>query len=294
MKISRRQKIALQILRFMPRRGISKLTGAAAKTPIPKVLRSALLKQAGKTLKINLEETSAPLHAYKNFNAFFTRKLKDGSRYIDASDDVLISPCDGFLAMFGTIEDGKLFQAKGKSFSLAKLVGDEPLAKKFENGYFATVYLTPRHYHRVHSPSEGKITSAKIIPGTLFPVYPAAAHKIENLYSRNERLAIHIENGERNYCVVMVGASNVGSITAAFDPKIKTNVAFGRFRGKTHVYEEPISVEAGAEIATFNLGSTVILLASESGLESLLEEGTVVRLGQAIARRRSAVKAEEK
>ena len=279
-----KQRIALAALKILPRNHVSRLAGMAAATPVPRPLRPAVLGTAAKIMHINADEAERDIGGYTSLNDFFTRKLRPGARPVADIPGGLVSPADGFLTRFGAIEDGSLVQAKGRSYTVAELLDDEEKAALYASGGFATVYLTPRNYHRVHSPVQGTITEARIIPGTLFPVYPAATGSIDRLFVKNERLVMHLETANGPVCVVMVGASNVGTMTAAFDKTIITNRGPRRLRTRRFQYNPALPVAAGGELGAFNLGSTVVVLWQRPGLSVTGTDGQEILCGQVLAR----------
>ena len=274
------QRIALDILRVLPRRRLSHFNGMAARLPVPRPLRSPLYRAFARATGMDLREAELAPARYGSFNALFTRGLRHDARPLHPAHQGLSSPCDGILTTFGAISHDTLLQAKGMSYSLADLLGSSKEAAAFEGGGYATIYLTPRHYHRVHCPAPAAVVKARLIPGTLYPVYPEAARRVPGLFTRNERVAIHLESDLGLLCVVMVGASNVGSITCAFDPRLRSNTLFGGLRRRVSAYTPPVNLQAGDELATFNLGSTVVLLWQKPGGMLFAEGGAEVRLGQ--------------
>jgi len=279
-----KQRIALAALKRLPRNHVSRVAGMAAATPVPRPLRPAVLGAAAKIMHIDAGEAEKNIGEYRSLNDFFTRKLQPGARPVADIPGGLVSPADGYLTRFGTIENGSIVQAKGHSYSVAELLDDEQKAARYTGGAFATVYLTPRNYHRVHSPVAGSITEARIIPGTLYPVYPAATESIDRLFIKNERLVIHLDTHIGHVCAVLVGASNVGTMTAAFDNSIKTNRGPKRLRARRFQYNPAIPVEQGGELGAFNLGSTVVVLWERSDLVIEGEEGQEILFGQLLAR----------
>lgn len=206
--------------------------------------------------------------AYPHFNAFFTRKLRPDARKADASAAALLSPADGRISQAGPITDGRIFQAKGQDYTVAELLGDEAAASPYAHGQFITVYLSPRDYHRVHMPLRGELQETVHIPGRIFSVAPFAVESIPRLFARNERLVCHFEGEHGPFAVVMVGAILVSSVATVWDglviPPYASSIRRKSFAGQN------ISLERFAEMARFNMGSTVILL---------LPEGTA-RLGE--------------
>ena len=210
---------------------------------------------------IDTGEAEKPLDQYGSVFELFTRRLKSGARPLDPAPQVLLCPADGTLAVCGPIRGGTLVQAKGRGYALADLLANLDLAARFEGGSYATVYLSPRDYHRVHAPATGEVTGCTYVPGTLFPVNPFAAEHIDGLFARNERLITRLDTeifGE--IVVVMVGATCVGHITVAYDDAVVTNVGRRTIIGRR--YAPPRPIERGAELGVFEMGSTVILVVS--------------------------------
>lgn len=208
-----------------------------------------------------------PVRDYASVNAFFVRRLKSGARVFPSDPGILASPVDGIVGQVGTIVDGQALQAKGRSYRVADLLGAQSDTSRFEGGVYATIYLSPRHYHRIHTPLPGRIRSARHVPGRLFPVNRPAVQWVDELFAVNERLVAHIDTTAGPVAVVAVGAFNVGRISAAFDPawsgRAGTSVTNrGRAPEARRDYDPPKTVEAGDELMAFHLGSTVVLLAS--------------------------------
>lgn len=222
--------------------------------------------------------------AYQHFNAFFTRKLRPDARRADPDPTALISPADGRISQAGRIVDGRIFQAKGQEYTAAELLGDEAAAAPYRNGRFATIYLSPRDYHRVHMPLAGTLKETVHVPGRIFSVAPFAVEAIPRLFARNERLVCHFEGEHGPFVVVMVGAILVSSVATVWDglviPPYAPSIRRKSFTGQN------IALERFAEMARFNMGSTVILLLPE-GMAELddLQPQQVVNVGQRLGRR---------
>ena len=222
--------------------------------------------------------------AYQHFNAFFTRKLRPDARRADPDPTALISPADGRISQAGRIVDGRIFQAKGQDYTAAELLGDEAAAAPYRNGRFATIYLSPRDYHRVHMPLAGTLKETVHVPGRIFSVAPFAVEAIPRLFARNERLVCHFEGEHGPFVVVMVGAILVSSVATVWDglviPPYAPSIRRKSFTGQN------IALERFAEMARFNMGSTVILLLPE-GMAELddLQPQQVVNVGQRLGRR---------
>lgn len=230
---------------------------------------------------VDMAEAAQPdALAYQHFNAFFTRKLKPGARVADAAPPALLSPADGRISQAGAIVDGRIFQAKGQEYTAAELLGgDEAAAEPYRNGRFVNVYLSPRDYHRVHMPLKGTLKETVHVPGRIFSVAPFAVEAIPRLFARNERLVCHFEGEHGPFVVVMVGAILVSSVATVWDglviPPYASSIRRKSFEGRH------ITLDRFAEMARFNMGSTVIMLLPE-GMATLdpLSTQQAVRVGQ--------------
>lgn len=280
-----KDRLYLGALGLLPRNAWSRAVGAAANAPLPRPLATLCVRGFARLYDIDLEEAEQPPESYANLGAFFVRRLRLGARPIDRRAGVAVSPADGKVLNFGHIEDDTLLQAKGRRYRLDALLGDTQDAERFRHGAWVTVYLSPRDYHRVHHPADGEIHRARHIPGHLWPVNRAAVENIEDLFCVNERLVTFVRGPLGEVATIMVGATSVGHITAAYDPGLQTN------RGGPGVardYDPPLAVSRGDELGAFHLGSTAIVLFARGDLDfDGLAEGQAIRLGQAIARRRS-------
>jgi phosphatidylserine decarboxylase len=222
-------------------------------------------------------------YAFEHFNAFFTRALRAGARPLAGAAQTLVSPVDGTMSELGAIEHDRILQAKGHSYTLQSLLaGAAPeWAPRFVGGQFATIYLAPYNYHRIHMPADGTLCDAWYVPGRLFSVNATAAAIVPNLFARNERLVLLFEGSCGAFAVIFVGALNVGSMATVWHgdvtprrPREVTRLALppeaDRFRAR------------GAEIGRFNMGSTVVLLFAPDrvSLEKRLAHGTIMRMGQ--------------
>jgi phosphatidylserine decarboxylase len=223
--------------------------------------------------------------AYPSFGAFFTRALKPGARVADPDPRALLMPADGRISQLGRIDDGRIFQAKGQSYTAAELLGDADAAKPFADGWFATVYLAPRDYHRVHMPWGGILRETLHMPGRIFSVAPFAVQVIPRLFARNERLVCHFDTDFGPMCVVMVGAVLVSGVETVWSgveiPKYASRPIHKDWRGKG------VTLERFAEMARFNYGSTVIVLlpnAAGLALDPALAAEQAVRVGQRLGR----------
>ena len=257
-------RVVLAILRWVPQAGLSRLLGRLADLRLPRPLRLFVLGSFARTVGVRLSEVERPLDEYPSLNAFFVRRLRPGTRVWPADPAVAGSPVDGIVGSVGTIRDGTAVQAKGRSYSVAALLGDPAEAPVYEGGRFVTLYLSPRHYHRVHAPVGGTIAVARRVPGRLFPVnLPSVAH-VQDLFALNERVLCQIESELGRVALIAVGAFNVARISTAFDPDWAGSSAWVSNRRDPpepeRAYDPPLVVERGSELMAFHLGSTVILL----------------------------------
>jgi len=269
---------------LLPHRLMSSLARRLAYSSSPRT-KQWLIDTVTRKFGVDLEEAAQPdAKAYPTFNAFFTRALKPGARVPDPDPRALLMPADGRISQCGPIRDGRIFQAKGQSFTAAELLGDAEAAKPFENGLFATVYLSPKDYHRVHMPWTGTLRETVHVPGRLFSVGTAAVATVPRLFARNERLVCHFETDFGPMVSVMVGALLVSGVETVWSgveiPRYGDTITRKDWRGKG------IVLERFAEMARFNYGSTVIVLLPPgvAELESGLTAESPVRLGQTLAR----------
>lgn len=230
------------------------------------------------------EAATAELSAYPSFNAFFTRRLRDGIRPVAAGDSVVVSPVDGAISQLGAIDDGRIIQAKGRDYSVSELLGgDNRLATRFEQGQFATIYLSPRDYHRIHMPLSGQLTSMRYVPGKLFSVNPRTARAVPRLFARNERVVTVFETEFGPLVQVLVGAIFVGSMETVWSGQI-TPPYTPSIRDWAYIGDDAISLDKGEEMGRFNMGSTVVLLLPPgmNRFRSDWRAGDDIKLGQAM------------
>ena len=272
----------------LPHRLLSAIARSAAYSTRP-WLKQALIDTVTRRFGVDLDEAAQPdPTAYPTFNAFFTRALKPGARVPDPDPRALLMPADGRISQLGRIEtDGRIFQAKGRSFTAAQLLGDAEAARVFAGGSFATVYLSPRDYHRVHMPWTGTLRETVHVPGRLFSVGTEAVRDVPGLFARNERLVCHFDTDFGPMASVMVGALLVSGVETVWSgveiPDYADEVVRRDWRG------QGIVLERLAEMARFNYGSTVIVLLPPGAatLSPELAAETPVRLGQTLARLRA-------
>lgn len=235
--------------------------------------------------QVDLSEAQTPdLAAFEHFNAFFTRLLKPGARSADADATALLCPADGKISQAGAIRAGRIVQAKGQDYTVAELLASEADAQAYADGSFVTVYLSPRDYHRAHMPLRGILQHSVHVPGRLFSVAPAPVAEIPRLFARNERLVCHFQGEHGPFVVVMVGAMLVSSVSTVWSgleiPPYASRVMRRDWR------EQKLSLERFAEMARFNMGSTVIVLLPPSvgRIDDSLQPEQPVKVGQRIGR----------
>jgi len=269
----------------LPHRLLSSMARALAYSDNPR-LKQWLIDTVTRRFGVNLAEAAqSDPTKYPTFNAFFTRALKPGARVADADPRSLLMPADGHVSQCGPIENGRIFQAKGQSFTAAELLGDEADATPFNDGLFATVYLSPRDYHRVHMPWGGRLRETVHVPGRLFSVGTAAVANVPRLFARNERLVCHFDTDFGPMAMVMVGALLVSGVETVWSGE--EIPAYGDRINRKDWRAENITLDRFAEMARFNYGSTVIVLLPRgvATLDPSLGAESPVRLGQKLATR---------
>lgn len=301
----------------------SALVGWGARKALPPRLRGLAYRAFARAVGANLDEVELELGGYPSLGDFFARRLRHGARAVDPAPGAIISPCDGVLAARGTAARGALVQAKGRMYQLAELVADGALAARLTGGPYATIYLSPRDYHRVHAPVDARILGYDYLPGALWPVNPRVAARRDGLLARNERVVIRMNAGALgNVALVMVGASGVGNIRLApglgavsdAAPWAAPGAMPGAMRGGMldtmpdampdtmiesagwRAAREPrrvelsgVTVARGDELGAFRLGSTVVLVFEPHKAELAGEVGQALRFGQRIGRRADQV-----
>ncbi|MGB4065066.1 MAG: archaetidylserine decarboxylase [Azonexus sp.] len=242
---------------LIPKQALTALAGKLATKEAGSLTTSVIRWFVGR-YNVNMAEAANPdIASYKSFNEFFTRPLKDGAR--PQAEAAFISPVDGAISQFGPIARDQIFQAKGHSYSTTALVGgDRELAKQFENGSFATLYLSPRDYHRIHMPCAGKLKRMIYVPGELFSVNPTTARGVPGLFARNERVVCVFESEFGPFVLTLVGATIVGSMATVWHGMI--NPPRPGVVREWRYDEQNIVLEKGDEMGRFLLGSTVVML----------------------------------
>jgi phosphatidylserine decarboxylase len=272
---------------LLPQRLITRVTHRLARIETP-WFKNGLIRAFSAAFGVNMDEAlESDYRAYRHFNAFFTRALRPEARPLEVAENRLCCPVDGMISQAGVILDDQLFQAKGHSFALSPLLGgDADLARLFRDGRFATLYLSPRDYHRIHMPIRGVLRQMVHIPGCLFSVSPLTTRGIPALFARNERVVAHFDTAIGPLAMVLVGAINVASIETVWAGEITPPLGT-EIRRWHYPAEEPEAVilEKGAELGRFNMGSTVIMLCSQGAVSwaSAIRPGATIRMGQALA-----------
>lgn len=276
----------ISALSLVPRNRVTRAMGTFARTALPRALHRAFLRWYIRHYGVDMTECIGDIDDFRDFTEFFTRPLKDGLRPVAQDADALVSPCDGKVYTCGRIVDGNLEQGHGIPFSAAELLGgaDEPDGSRYDGGHYAIIYLSPRDYHRVHTPREGTVTRFHYVPGELWPVFPAATREVRGLFARNERLTTFLQTDRGEIAEAMIGAFGVGRIKVVFDDTISNQ---GLPRANVTL-PAPRALGRCEELGRFEMGSTVILLLPPtrdgSALRFTVAPGEPVRLGQVIAR----------
>lgn len=272
---------------LLPKQALTALAGRIAGAKGGR-LSPHLIRWFVRRYGVNMDEAHNPdLGSYPSFNEFFTRALCEGARPLADSD--FICPVDGAISQFGTIEHDQIFQAKGHRYSTTALVGgDNALAAQFEHGSFATLYLSPRDYHRIHMPCDGRLTRMIYVPGSLFSVNPATAQGVPGLFARNERVVCVFESEFGPFVLVLVGATIVGSMATVWHGVV--NPPRGGTVREWRYDDQEIVLKKGAEMGRFLLGSTVVMLFPRGVLEFNPEWAATraIRLGEAMGHKPAA------
>ncbi|QXL85440.1 archaetidylserine decarboxylase [Comamonas sp. NLF-1-9] len=277
-------RLAIALQHLAPKQALTQLAGYGATAQAGR-WTTAVIRWFVRRYGVDMTEAEqADIAAYASFNAFFTRALKPGARPLADSD--LVCPVDGQLSQFGSLREGRLLQAKGHDYSAAALLGaDAPLAARFEDGLFATLYLSPRDYHRVHMPCRARLLRMRHVPGSLYSVNPLTARHVPGLFARNERVVCLFETEFGPMAMVLVGATIVGSICTTWHGQV--NPPRGAPMRHWDYSDQEIVLAQGQEMGRFQLGSTVIVLLPRGELRWSDGWSTPgpVRMGQAMAYR---------
>ncbi len=269
-------------LRLLPKNALSRAVGAATRLPLPAPVGRGVMGAFARRYRIDLSECG-DLSGFRTFGQFFARPLREGLRPVAAGEDVLVSPVDGVVSETGVAAEGRLVQAKGIDYTAAALVGDDRVGARFSGGRYATIYLSPRDYHRIHFPLGGRVLGWRYVPGKLWPVNPASVRTVPGLFTVNERLVTLLDSPLGLVAIVAVGATVVGRVRASFDAEVPvTNLPGAQAQARD--YESPIPVAKGQELGAFEMGSTVILLVEpgRAAFAPSIAPGARVRVGEAI------------
>ncbi|MEO6698611.1 MAG: archaetidylserine decarboxylase [Paraperlucidibaca sp.] len=264
---------------LLPQHGLSRLVGKLAASTTPWI-KDTFIQRFASRYNVDMREALEPdLTQYASFNDFFTRALKDGARTLCTHADSILSPADGAISQLGPITGDRVFQAKGHDYSLSDLLADNTRAQAFIGGQFATVYLSPRDYHRVHMPLTGRLTRSVYVPGDLFSVNTLTAQTVPNLFARNERLVAHFETEAGPMVVILVGAMIVASIETVWGG---VEAIGSDIRVRDFAPNEQITLNSGDELGRFRLGSTAIIVFGPGVMswENNFVTGTPTRMGQ--------------
>jgi phosphatidylserine decarboxylase len=277
--------------RIVPKGAVSGAIGWGASRGIPTRLRAMMLARFARAYGIDVDEAEKPLGDYAGFDEFFTRRLRTGARPIADAPGSIVSPADGIVVECGRATAGKLIQAKGVLFDLSELLGDGEIAARLEGGAYLITYLSPKDYHRVHSPVGGRVIGWRHIPGTLFSVGAKSVATEPGLFVRNERFVTLIEMDGGGLCaVVMVAAIGVGHVTVSYDAEVATHrPRFLRAAVRHRRYDDPKPIRRGEELGIFHLGSTTIVVFEPKCAElATFAPGEAMKMGIGIGRSQAA------
>lgn len=265
------EKLLCGIQYLLPHRLLSRLMNAFMRIRFAPI-KNLQIWIVGGLAGVNWEEAASDDAAdYANFNAFFTRELKKGVRVQDPDPSAFTCPADGRISQCGRITNDRLFQAKGHHFSLRTLLGNDPNFAEFSNGFFHTIYLSPKDYHRVHMPMDGKLLRMIHVPGRLFSVASYTVRQVPNLFARNERVVCLFETTHGPMALILVGAMLVSSMETVWSGTVTP--PYGRRIATGDWSRRDIVLKKGDELGRFNMGSTVIVLLPANAVSTLTELG---------------------
>ena len=275
-------RFKILMFKILPKGFISQIFGYIALIPLPQRLMNRVIAWYSNKYGANLNEAEIPASGFKNLNMFFTRKLKSGARKIDDDKKSIVAATDSRVDEFGDINEDSILQAKGIAYSIHELIPSKE-SKKFINGKYITLYLSPGDYHRIHSPVSGEITGFFNIPGKLYTVQEFMVKGLKGLFAINERLITYIETDKGAVAVCKIGAINVGKITLSYDTAV-TNKFFRRKNEHIYALDKRPRINRGDEIGAFNLCSTVIILFEKGVMKKFadLKKGEKVKVGERI------------
>ena len=275
-------RLAADALRLLPRKRISRALGAIAATRAPQPLVQRAIDAFVRAYDVDMAQAIVPSGGYRSFDDFFTRALEPGARPIDPDTSAITSPADGKIEDFGAVDVAASITVKGKPYRVGDLLGDVGLGASYQGGNYFIVYLSPRDYHRVHTPVAGKLSASRHVPGTLYPVNRIGTDFVPQVFARNERVVSVLDSPEHGKVVtIMVAAIGVGHISMSYDD-IRTNQ--GRDAGLKQYGANGVQLARGDELGVFHLGSTaVVFLPPGAPLEWCVSPGEMVRMGQRVA-----------
>jgi phosphatidylserine decarboxylase len=282
-----RSRAAASLLHLLPRGRITRALGHFTEARIPLPLLRPVLALYSRAYDVALDEAVVPAGGFRSFNEFFTRQLREGIHRVDADPAAVVSPADGRLDDAGPVTSDRRFTVKGQEYDAATLLDDPDAARAYEGGHYFIVYLSPRDYHRVHSPVAGRVREVRHIPGDLFPVNAMGVRTVPGLFARNERVVVHVDTALGPAAVVFVGAFVVGKITLTIDAPPRPELG-GRAAVRSFREGEGPALAKGDELGAFQLGSTVVVLLGPAAhgrwVASQGSDPTPVRVGDAVAR----------
>ncbi len=277
------EKLFALLQQVIPQHLLSRLIGRLAECENP-AIKNYIIKSFAKQFNVDLSEAKIEqAEGFSHFNDFFTRELKEGMRPICPLEDSIVSPADGAVSELGDIDLGSIMQAKGQYYSLVDLLaGDLDATDTYLGGKFATIYLSPKDYHRVHMPVDGRLTKMSYVPGRLFSVNQATANQIPGVFARNERLICHFESEQGPFVLILVGAMIVAGIETVWAGQVtplSATVQHQKYGNGDH-----IELKKGEEMGRFKLGSTAIILFPKGRNEwsTALKNGTPLKMGETI------------
>ena len=266
--------LIITLLSIIPKKPTARFMGCTARLRLPSFINRALLRAFVWKYNINMDESESKLEDFACLSDLFLRKLKPGVRLIDQESAIATSPVDGKVHSFGHIENGTFSQSENLKGIVSNLIGSQENHHHFQNGSYMIIYLSPQDYHRVHSHTDGTLSSIRYLPGRLWPVFPAATRSIESLFDKNERMIFSFDTKYGKEVLAMIGAFGVGRMTSPYiDIVTNTNAQEQSLRAQEEVTK-------GNEVGAFGLGSTVILVWSHQNIQWNVEVGDIVRLGK--------------
>jgi len=280
--MSKVSRVAAGLLRVVPRKQFSSVMGRLSDITTPPALVRHGIQTFVRVYDVDMGEAVVPTGGFDSFDAFFTRELRPGARTVDMRADSIVSPADGRIEDFGPIERNSKLFVKGFEYDVGELLGAPEEAQRFQGGTFFIVYLSPRDYHRVHAPVDGRVRRTRHVDGTLYPVNSLGLNYIPKLFARNERVVTVQASRFGEVATIMVGAIGVGRISMSFDPRIVTNS--GRPAQTLEFGEQGPTIPRGGELGKFHLGSTaIVLLGPSHRFRAQVASGATVRMGQSVA-----------